>query len=47
MTVGQDAYDRVSRQLNTAVRLLGFWIAIVSLYFLFQALDYRGLIGPR
>ncbi|MBN8818046.1 MAG: hypothetical protein J0I80_04920 [Sphingomonas sp.] len=45
MAVDKDAYDRVSRQLNIAVRLLGFWIALVSLYFLFQALDYRGLIG--
>jgi len=41
----QDAYERASRQLNWAVRLLGFWIAIVSLFFLFQALDYRGIIG--
>ncbi|MCW2381610.1 hypothetical protein [Sphingobium sp. B2D3C] len=44
-TAGQDAYDRVSKQLNLAVRLLGFWIALVSLFFLFQALDYRGLIA--
>ena len=41
----QDAYERASRQLNFAVRLLGFWIAVVSLFFLFQALDYRGIIA--
>ncbi len=43
--VGPDAYERVSRQLNLAVRLLGFWIAIVSLFFLLQALNYRGVVG--
>lgn len=45
ISVERDAYDRVSRQLNFAVRALGFWIAIVSLFFLFQALDYRGIVG--
>ena len=45
MAVERDAYDRVSRQLTFAVQLLGFWIVLVSLYFLFQALDYRGLIA--
>lgn len=44
-TAEQDAYERASKQLNLAVRVLGFWIAIVSLFFLFQALDYRGLIA--
>lgn len=45
MAVKRDAYDRVSRQLNFAVRALGFWIAIVGLFFLFQALDYRGIVA--
>ncbi len=45
VAVEKDAYERVSSQLNLAVRLLGFWIALVSLFFLFQALDYRGLVG--
>jgi hypothetical protein len=44
-TAEQDAYDKASRQLNHAVRFLGFWVAIVCLFFLFQALDYRGLIA--
>lgn len=44
LPVERDAYDRVSRQLNIAIRFLGFWIAIASLFFLFQALDYRGII---
>src|SRR5688572_7403801 len=45
MAVERDAYERVSRQLNFAVRVLGFWIAVVSLFFLFQALDYRGIVA--
>jgi len=44
-SVELDAYERASRQLNLAVRFLGFWIALVSLFFLFQALDYRGIIA--
>ncbi|MBN8829428.1 MAG: hypothetical protein J0G94_02085 [Sphingomonadales bacterium] len=41
----RDAYERVSRQLDMATRLLGFWIVLVGLFFLFQALNYRGLAG--
>ena len=43
--VEPDAYERASRQLNLAVQLLGFWIAITSLFFLLQALNYRGIVG--
>lgn len=45
MAVERDAYERVSRQLNLAVRLLGVWVVLVGLFFLFQALDYRGIIA--
>ncbi len=38
-----NAYDRVNRQLNWGLRLLGLWLALVSYFFLRQALDYRGI----
>jgi len=45
MTNRTDAYDRVNRQLNLGMRLLGLWLALVSLFFLREALDYRGLVA--
>ncbi|MBT2185359.1 hypothetical protein [Sphingobium nicotianae] len=35
----------MSRQLNFAVRVLGFWVAVVSLFFLFQSVEYRGIVA--
>jgi membrane protein implicated in regulation of membrane protease activity len=43
--VSRDAYERLSRRAELATRLLGFWMVLVALFFLFQALDYRGLAG--
>lgn len=38
------AYRRVSRQLTIATTALGVWITIVSLFFLLESLDYRGIV---
>jgi len=45
MTRRIDAYDRVNRQLNWGLRLLGLWLALVGYYFLREALAYRGFVA--
>lgn len=40
-----DAYDRVNRQLNIGLLVLGLWLVLVGYFFLRQALDYRGLVA--
>ncbi len=45
MTRTIDAYERVNRQLDWGLRLLGLWLALVAYYFLGEALSYRGFVA--